>query len=117
MQDSSDKPAERGLAAVRDRNVLRSRLDEIVRRKKLKHASIGVLVDGQQLVLASNEAVERAANPVAAGCLAKLLTGSLVGDAVAGGASPRGANPRRQGAANSWRQEAGHRRRGAVVDP
>lgn len=94
MQDSSDDRLRRAMAAVRDEQTLRGRLEQIVRRKGLCRASVGVLVEGRELAVSAGTAGDEdtavgsgAAGglQVAAGCLAKSLTAALVHDAIAEG--------------------------------
>jgi CubicO group peptidase (beta-lactamase class C family) len=87
MQDSRDIKQYDALARARDEMALRSRLDAIVARKKLRDACVGIYVGGRTLMLVAGNEDERTAGniPVAAGCLAKLLTATLIGDAVAAG--------------------------------
>lgn len=92
MQDSSEDRLHRAMAAVRDEDMLRSRLEEIVRRKGLQTASVGVAVGGHELTLSTGAAAHAEANgpaagnaQVAAGCLAKPLTAALLHDEVAAG--------------------------------
>lgn len=82
------------MAAVRDEKTLRTRLDDIVLRKGLQNVRVGVLVDGQRIMLtgtvtkqAEVELDTTAASiaGVTAGCLAKSLTATLVSDAVSAG--------------------------------
>jgi hypothetical protein len=81
-------------AAVRDEKTLRTRLDDIVMRKGLQDVRVGVLVDGQRIMLRAPGAgqAELGLDPTAvsvagitAGCLAKSLTATLVSDAVSAG--------------------------------
>lgn len=94
--ESSQTRLQRAMAAVRDENTLRTRLDEIVRRKGLQDVCTGVLVDGQKLSLMARgasaaaddggfDAVSPSEAAVTAGCLAKSLTATLMSEAVAAG--------------------------------
>ncbi len=93
MQDSSDIRLQRAMAAVRDESVLRGRLEEIVRRKGLQKVCVGVAVDGREIAFSAGaaEADDRfgataaSQTPVAAGCLAKSLTATLMNEAVVAG--------------------------------
>jgi hypothetical protein len=93
--DLSDIRLQRAIAAASDERTLRSRLDDIVKRKGLRDVSVGVLVKGRALTLVASGAGAPtdgggdARSPgdaaVTAGCLAKLLTTSLMSEAVAAG--------------------------------
>ncbi|WP_313917196.1 serine hydrolase domain-containing protein [Tahibacter sp.] len=92
MQDSGDIRLQRAMAAVRDEQTLRGRLEEIVRRKGLQEVCVGVAVDGRELTLSAGaaegggvDATAASDVPVAAGCLAKSLTATLVDEAVTAG--------------------------------
>lgn len=92
MQDSGDIRLQRAMAAVRDEQTLRGRLEEIVRRKGLQKVCVGVAVDGRELTLSAGaaeahgvDATAASEAPVAAGCLAKSLTATLVNEAVVAG--------------------------------
>ena len=93
MQDLSDIRLQRSMAAVRDESVLRGRLEEIVRRKGLQTVCVGVAVDGREIAFSAcaAEADDRfgataaSETPVAARCLAKSLTATLVNEAVVAG--------------------------------
>lgn len=79
------------MAVLRDEQTLRGRLEHIVARRSLQDVCVGVLVDGQRIVLAatagarSDVGLDPSASAITAGCLAKLLTATLVCDAVSAG--------------------------------
>jgi Beta-lactamase len=81
MHDSVDFSLQGALAAVSDEKALRARLDELATRKGLQDVCVGISIDGRKLMLAAGAGSAQEA-PVAAGCLAKLLTAMLVTDLV-----------------------------------
>ncbi|MEX1830111.1 serine hydrolase [Luteibacter sp. CQ10] len=77
--NTDDSRLARVAALLRDRDTLRSRLDAVVKRKGLVRARMAAWIDGEHVVIGD------ACGEVVAGCLAKMLTGMLVEEAVAAG--------------------------------
>lgn len=64
---------------LRDRDTLRARLDAVTKRKGLARVRMAAWIDDEQVVIGDEP------GEVVAGCLAKMLTGMLVEEAVAAG--------------------------------
>lgn len=87
MQDTVQDKLQAALANLRDRHALQGRLDAIVARKRLQDALVGVAVDDDVSIVHAGGDSDRAVEmrPVIAGCLAKVLTATLLGEAVQAG--------------------------------
>lgn len=79
MSTTNDGRQARVTALLRDRDALAARLDAVIRRKGLRHTRMAAWIDGEVIILGDGP------DAVAAGCLAKMLTGMLVDEAVAAG--------------------------------
>lgn len=95
MQDTNEARSQRMKTILSDGNLLQQRLDATAARKRVQGAMIGVLVDGAVFMRAACGVGEGTSGDggivsdagvgeraVSAGCLAKLLTASLLADAV-----------------------------------
>ncbi len=87
MQDTVQDKLQAALAGLSDKRALQGRLDGIVARKRLQEALIGVFVGDDVSILSAGGDPDRTIEtlPVVAGCLAKVLTASLLGEAVHAG--------------------------------